>query len=72
MRKRGIVRRWLATKMVGWISAHAGEDVFFRGSDVCTRLDLETMNVGRQVEYEEDENDRGPIGRHVVIVAEAA
>lgn len=59
-----------AEKGFGFIHAEDGHDVFFH----WTALDMEgykTTKQGDQVEFEEEQSDRGPRAKSVKIIATA-
>ncbi|MBN1483650.1 MAG: cold shock domain-containing protein [Chloroflexia bacterium] len=65
MRERGVVKWFNATKGYGFISRDEGKDVFVHYSAIQGGTGFRTLEEGEMVEFEVEENPKGPQARNV-------
>ena len=66
---QGVVKRFNKTKGFGFITSDEGKDYFFHFSE----LDMEgfkTIGIGKRVEFEDVETERGPQAHKILKIEE--
>ena len=61
----GTVKKVVADRGFGFITAESGEEYFFHRSGVDASLTFENISIGERVSFEVERSDKGPRAGHV-------
>lgn len=63
----GTVKKVVAERGFGFISAEDGEEYFFHRSGIDSSLTFENLAAGERVSFDVERSDKGPRAAHVRV-----
>ena len=61
----GTIKKLVADRGFGFITAESGEEYFFHRSGVDDSLTFENISIGERVSFDVERSDKGPRAGHV-------